>query len=464
MSKRGSATLTWVCAWIREHALARVGKNALALLVGQAGARLFNLLLVAQLTRRLGAAALGRTLLAMAIESIALAIADLGLGIYVVREFAAGTTDQTRQVEKLWGPILALKLVAATCSVILLNTLVAPLVFPDVRHRALIAIVSLALLPDAFNGAATALIKARQKMEISSGIHLATRLVATGAGIVLLSDGRDERAVLLAYGAASWLASFAFMHVLFRPFADDTRSLVLLPKAGQLYISWSQLWNAWSTVLREAVPFAITGMVAMLYTRIDLLMLSYWQGDQAAGVYGAAYRLGEALGMIPVSLLDALLPELSRLSTDPAYNPRLQTLYHRGKAAVWFLVLLLAVPCFLLAPRVVALLYGHDQVAATTSALFRALLLAFPFAYLYLLNGHLLYAAGLQVWVTGAMVAVTAINGLLNALAIPRWSYWGAAGVAIFSQVLLFALLRALAGHHVLRAASKTVALRTKSP
>ena len=130
---------------------------------------------------------------------------------------------------------------------------------------------------------------------------------------------------------------------------------------------------------------------------------------------------------------------------------------------MWFLVLLLALPCFLLAPRLVALLYGQNNGGATTSALFRALLLTFPFAYLYLLNGHLLYTAGLQIWVTGAMVAVTAINGLLNALAIPRWSYWGAVGVAIFSQILLYVLLRALAGQHVLRTAGESAALRTKS-
>jgi O-antigen/teichoic acid export membrane protein len=452
MMGRDSVTLDVARAWarrIKEHALARVGKNALALLVAQAGARLLNLLLVAQLARRLGAAALGRTLLAMAVEAIALAIVDLGLSIYVVREFAAlstdeASTDRGRELESLWGATLALKLAAAACGILVLNVLVAPVFFPGER-QVLIGIVSLALLPDAFNGAATALIKARQKMEICSAINLSTRLAATVAGMVLLSYGSDERAVLVAYGAASLLGSFAFMGVL-----SSTS-----PLAGRARIAWTRLWATWGTVLREALPFAITGMVAMLYTRIDLLMLAYWQGDRAAGVYGAAYRLWEALGMIPASLLDALLPELSRIGTDPANRARLRALYRRGRAVVWFLVLLLAVPCLLLAPRLMALLYGQSEDTAVTSTLFRALLLAFPFAYLYLLNGHVLYAVGRQVWVTGALVAVTATNGLLNALAIPRWSYRGAAGVAILSQVLLYVLLRTLAGRYVLHAAMK---------
>jgi O-antigen/teichoic acid export membrane protein len=476
MTGRDSVTLDVARAWMRrvkEHALARVGKNALALLVAQAGARLLNLLLVAQLARRLGAAALGRTLLAMAVEAITLAVADLGLSVYVVREFAAlpagrASTDRAREMERLWGATLALKLAAAACGILVLNVLVAPVFFPGER-RVLIGIVSLALLPDAFNGAATALIKARQKMEICSGINLSTRLAATVAGMVLLSYGSDERALLLAYGAASLLGSFAFMGVLSRPSADALSAgapsaLTGFPPAGRTRVPWTQLWATWRTVLREALPFAITGIVAMLYTRIDLLMLAYWQGDRAAGVYGAAYRLWEALGMIPASLLDALLPELSRIGTDPANRARLRTLYRRGRALLWFLVLLVAVPCLLLAPRMMALLYGQNADTAVTSALFRALLLAFPFAYLYLLNGHVLYAAGRQVWVTGAMVAATATNGLLNALAIPRWSYRGAAGVAIFSQILLYALLRALAGRHVLHAEMGTTETGKESP
>jgi O-antigen/teichoic acid export membrane protein len=439
----------------KEHTLARVGKNALALLAAQAGARLLNLILVGQLTRRLGAAALGRTLLAISMEAIALAIADLGLGIYVVREFAAlsladPSTAEAQEWKELWRAILALKLTATACSVLVLNLLVAPIFFPGER-QVLIGIVSLALLPDAFNGAATALIKARQRMEICSSINLATRLAATVAGVLLLSYGRDERDVLLAYGIASLLGSVAFVLALSRLATGPGSALTGLFLARWARSSWTNLWAAWKRILGQALPFAITGMVAMLYTRLDLLMLAYWQGDRAAGLYGAAYRLWEALGMIPASLLDALLPELSRIGRNVANRDRLRALYHRGQRAVWVLVLILAVPCLLFAPRLVDLLYGPSDSTAMTSALFRALLVALPFAYLYLLNGHVLYAVGRQSWVTGAMVVVTATNVLLNALAIPRWSYWGAASVAILSHVLLYALLRSLARRHVLR-------------
>jgi O-antigen/teichoic acid export membrane protein len=146
--------------------------------------------------------------------------------------------------------------------------------------------------------------------------------------------------------------------------------------------------------------------------------------------------------MIPASLLDALLPELSRVGSDEQNHAPLRTLYRRARTLVWLLVGLIALPGLLLAPWGMALLYGRGADSALAGALFRALLLSWPFTYLYLLNGHLLYAVGRQVWVTKAMVGATAANALLNALFIPRWSYWGAAGTAILSQILLYALLQ----------------------
>jgi O-antigen/teichoic acid export membrane protein len=186
-------------------------------------------------------------------------------------------------------------------------------------------------------------------------------------------------------------------------------------------------------------------MVAILYSRLDLLLLAHWQGDRAAGLYGSAHRLWEALGMIPASLLDALFPELSRVGANADNHARLRALYRRGRTLIALLIMVLAVPCFVLAPRLMTLLYGQSADTATASALFRALLFAFPFTYLYLLNGHLLYAIGQQLWVTRAMIVATAASGILNALVIPRWSYRGAAGAAILSQILLYILLRTLA-------------------
>jgi O-antigen/teichoic acid export membrane protein len=61
--------------------------------------------------------------------------------------------------------------------------------------------------------------------------------------------------------------------------------------------------------------------------------------------------------------------------------------------------------------------------------------------FLYLLGGHMLYALGRQRYVTKAMLLVGLVNVTLNLIVIPRWSYLGASGVALGSELLLFGLL-----------------------
>ena len=56
---------------ISGRPLGRVSANALALLIAQVGARILNLVLIAQLTRGSGVEDLGRYLLGMTLEAIA---------------------------------------------------------------------------------------------------------------------------------------------------------------------------------------------------------------------------------------------------------------------------------------------------------------------------------------------------------------------------------------------------------
>jgi O-antigen/teichoic acid export membrane protein len=61
--------------------------------------------------------------------------------------------------------------------------------------------------------------------------------------------------------------------------------------------------------------------------------------------------------------------------------------------------------------------------------------------FLYLLSGHVLYALGRQRRVTVAMFIVGGLNIVLNLIVIPRWSYLGAAAVALASEWLLLLLV-----------------------
>jgi SAM-dependent methyltransferase len=71
--------------------------------------------------------------------------------------------------------------------------------------------------------------------------------------------------------------------------------------------------------------------------------------------------------------------------------------------------------------------------------------------FLYLLSGHTLYALERQRKVTRAMLVVGLASVALNLWVVPRWSYLGVSGVALFSAWLLWMLLYVQA-HRAVRA------------
>jgi O-antigen/teichoic acid export membrane protein len=105
----------------------------------------------------------------------------------------------------------------------------------------------------------------------------------------------------------------------------------------------------------------------------------------------------------------------------------------------------LAAAGVLAAGILVPLIFGTEGVYAPAVLPFRLLICGLPAMFLYLLCGYTLYSLDRQRRVTAAMLAVGVVNVVLNLYAIPRWSYVGAAAVALFSEWLLLAILYPLA-------------------
>jgi O-antigen/teichoic acid export membrane protein len=179
----------------------------------------------------------------------------------------------------------------------------------------------------------------------------------------------------------------------------------------------------------------------MVYARLDMVLLSTWQGDIAAGQYGAAYRLWEAVGMVPSSLLDAMFPEMARLAADEEGPSRLRSLLRRGGPLLTIGGLSLSAAGFALAGRLIPLVFGRREAQTQSIAALRVLVWAIPAVFLYLLSGHILYALGHQRRVTGAMLVVAVVNVGLNLLVIPRWSTLGVSGVALLTAWMLCGIL-----------------------
>jgi O-antigen/teichoic acid export membrane protein len=406
---------------------ARVGRNATARLAAQVGARLLSLVLVALVTRYEGAGDLGRYVLITTLVGLAVAVTDLGLSTYMTREVAGEQSSAHQKL--LLGSLLPLRMALTTLGAGALIALVWSPLFPG-GNRNLFALGAVSLLPRAATGILAGFVNGRRRMEVSSAIDLVTRLLSLAGAVPALAAGFGIPGVLVCTAVGDAVGILVYGAFL--------RSWDLLPR-------FTIAPTAWRTALVDAYPFALTGIIAMAYRRMDIVLLSALQGDAAAGEYGAAYKLWEALGLIPASLLDATFPEMARMARGPGGRSRLRTFSGRAVPVLLIGGVLIAVMGAGLAGPIVCLVYGEVEIYGGAIVAFRLLVWAVPAMFLYLLNGHVLYALGRQRQVTAAMAVVGVMNVALNLLVIPRWSTLGVSVVSLLSALLLWALLSTLA-------------------
>ncbi len=401
----------------------RVGKNAIARLSAQAWAKLLSLAMVPLVARYEGSTGLGRYVLVITIVGIVGALSDMGLNTFVMRE-AARMRDRAEQ-RAILARVLPLRLVLTAVGFGLVIALSSLPLFPTATRR-LLPLGGLILLPEGAMRTMEALMNGRRRMDVSSGLEMVTRLLAVLGAVLALMLGFGVRGALISTVGATVLGALFCSAVLWR---------------WDLWPRWQVDLAGWRVTLASAYPFALNGLIAMVYTRLDIVLLSAWQGEVAAGWYGAAYKLWEAFGLLPSSLLDALFPELARLASTRRGRVRLRTLFRGGTAALAVSGVALSGAGAALAGWLVPLLYGHGETYGPSVIAFRVLVWAIPAMFLYLLSGHTLYALERQRQVTGSMLIVGVANVGLNLWVIPRWSYLGVSGVALFSAWLLWALL-----------------------
>ena len=380
-------------ARLRHGGVWRIGRNALSLGALQAGGSLATMALAAVLTRRVGLAGLNRVLLALTVEAIAVSIVDLGLNTYLTRELARAPDE----AESLLGLALPLKLLASVAVAALTATAVGAAFGP--ARWGIIALAVAALPCEAFLLTVIAWLKSRQEMHTSSAAQLAVRWLFVAGGIACLLAGWDERAVVACWSLAS-VAGAAWAWAWLRREGVRPR--------------WRLSYAADGALLRESLPFAVTGIAVMLFRRVDLLLLSLFRADAESGAYGAAHRLFEVLTLAPAVVLDALFPEMARRSAAEAGRAALLQAYRLAQRLVLALAGLVMIATLMLAPLLIRVVYGPDALASDGVLLLRLLALALPLTAGYIISGHLLTVLNRQREVTRAMMLAVGVNAVLN--------------------------------------------------
>ena len=202
-------------------------------------------------------------------------------------------------------------------------------------------------------------------------------------------------------------------------------------------------WKQAKQLMHAALPLIFSGMMVLMYMKIDQVMLKEMLNPKAVGVYAAAVKLCEAWYFIPSAIMASLFPAIieSRKESEEIYENRIQKLY---EMMVWG-SLIVAIPTTFLADWFIQVLYGANfQDAATVLKIY---IWTFVFVSLGVASSHWLVAENLEKYALVRSCLGAILNISLNWYLIPIYGITGAAYATLITQLFVSYLFFGISKH-----------------
>lgn len=366
------------------------------------------------IARYLGSEQYGILSYALSLTAIFSAMIHLGLGGLVVRELV----KKPQQIQEILGTVFVLKGLASIIAIIsfILVAYLSESVNSPQFWSLLIASTAILFQPiQVIDFWFEAQVQGRNSALVKTGALVSTAVLK----IALVFIG----AQLLTFVVASTLES-VFLAIFF--------IWVYISKAKQSFLSWRASKTMAKTLLNQSWLIMLGSFFAVIYLKIDQIMLKWLSGTHEVGVYAVAAQLSEVWYFVPVSIVASIYPKLIQLKEDNActYNSRMQQIYD----LLCCLGFTLALATTFAAQPLINLLYGEQyqeagpvlaiHVWAGVFIFMRAL-----FSKWILIENELVFSLLTQGF--GAVA-----NVLLNFYLIPIYGVYGAAIATLISYAV----------------------------
>jgi len=385
--------------------LARLSADTVYLLAARVFAQALTLLFTLAVARTLGEQGFGQFAFISAVVAIANVVTTFGLDTMLIRDVAASNSPAAG-LPGVFSAALLIQLGLSTLIIAVLLGLGSRLPNLSATQPALL-VAALSLIPLAFSTVFSAILRGRGRMGAFALFSGATAAIL-GLGAVLLwrRGGALVNATLVLLAAQTGGAVVAYLLC---------RRLAAWPGRwpGPTH---RQLGRAW----RTGGVLAGLMILAVLYQRLDVLLLSLLAGDAATGFYAAAVRILEALKMLPGAFFGALLPLLAA-----GERPAVRRAYRLSFAALLGLSVLLAALTAALAEPLVIWLFGPAFVPAV--APLRLISWSLPLTVITFKLSFDLVARGQERFAGLSMLLTLLVAAPVTYLLIARWSLLGAA-------------------------------------
>jgi len=388
-------------------------KNTVWLFLANVFAKVFKLGLVIMMARTLGPAAFGNFSYFLSLFGLVYLLLDVGISQVYVREYQRDGVDDDR----LFGTSIYAKTVMSIVTLLLLFGYSVFIQSPELKMIAILT--SLSCLVWTMRLFFVSVTRSRLHMKTESISFCVENFVTSGLGILFLFVWPSLPLVALAY----------FLGAL-------TGLIVLLVMSESLFPSHFYFDRAMLKRLFPIwVPVLGTSIVYPIISTTDTVMIKWMLGPESVGIYQAAYKFIQFLGLIPFVVASVLYPFFSKWHQD---KDQLLSLIKICFSLSGLIVFPFSVAGALLAPRIFMFFYG-PAFAESVPIFIAFLALLLPFFITTLFNQLLLAldAQNQNFWIS---LISALVNVVLNVIFIMYMGVLGATIATVISRWLDFAL------------------------
>jgi polysaccharide transporter, PST family len=299
--------------------------------------------------RYLGPGQFGLLNYALSFVGLFLPINSLGLNQLIVRDLVSNEKDR----DEILGAGFFAKTIAG-CVTILAVNVVSFLLYSDGGGdnnllRLVIFIVSLSSIFQSFEVI---------DFWFQSRLEVKDVVIPAGIGLLVIS--------FLKIVAIQWQSSLIVFSLisLLESIIVALNLIIVYWLKKQRISYWKYNISTAKRLVREGSTLLMSSFVAVIYMKIDQVMIGQLLNNEAVGLYGAAVRISECWYFIPTAITASLLPVImkAKQNGEKNYHEKMQKLFH----VLALFALLMSVFITIFSNSVMLSLYGKEYIGASS--------------------------------------------------------------------------------------------------
>lgn len=397
-----------------DDAAISIAKNTTVMMASQAVTWISSFVLMLVLPRHLGSGDYGRLYLAVSLTMIFQIVIDFG-GTYFIPKEVARERNGASQLAVHSIILRSILWFLSLCAMLLIAFWAGYSEYVTV----LILILGTAKLWEGAGKVLTSCFQGFEMMQYPSRAAIAEKIFVTSLGVAALLLGAHALTIAMLM-ALSTLLNFFMTARYSRKF---------------LHFSLRVEWEKILSLLKTGAPYFLWSVFAVIYYRVDTVMLSFMTPDAVVGWYGAAYRFFDTLMFLPSIFSWAVFPVLSRLQAASAGN--LSSVTCKSIDVMVLTGIPISIAIFAFSRDIISLFFGLAEYQPSI-LLLKIFSVGLVLVYVDFILGAALFASDRQrLWTVVAFGAMI-FNPLVNYLMIPyTQSHFGNGGIGAAVATLI---------------------------